>query len=120
MTRTEFYILTKGSIQEAIDKASIMIGQTLPNENVSLISPTSVLANGWEDCCNFLVSHMYHGENEIKPCADLVVQDFNENTTFFKLFIADYNPGPLGLNWKNGVGPYIKAVNQKLLPKTKV
>ncbi len=115
MTKDEFYTLTKGSIQEAIDKASIIIGKTVPNETVSIVSSTSVLAHGWEESCNYLVSQMYFGEDKIKPCADLIVYEFDDNTTFIKLFIASYEPAPFDLNWSNGVGPYIKGVSQKLL-----
>ena len=115
MTRDEFFILTKGSLQEALDKASLMIGVTLPNENIILVSSTSVLARGWEDACNFLVLNMYFGENKIKPCADLVVSKIEKGTTYIEVFIANYEPVPFALNWSNGVGPYIKAVSQKLL-----
>ncbi|MCG7563482.1 MULTISPECIES: hypothetical protein [Pseudoalteromonas] len=116
MTEMEFSIITRGSLREAIDKASIQIGKQLPTENIRLISLSGTLAEGWEETTNYLVEKMYHGEEAILPCADLVVDSFDEGTTTIRLFIAGHPPGAFGLNWNDGVGPYLKMVNAKLLP----
>jgi len=116
MTEMEFSIITRGSLREAIDKASIQIGKQLPTESIKLISLSETLAEGWEDTTNYLVGKMYHGEEQILPCADLVVDSFEEKTTTIRLFIASYPAKPFGLNWNGGVGPYLKMVNSELLP----
>ncbi|MFD3316913.1 hypothetical protein ACE414_04725 [Alteromonas macleodii] len=114
MTEKEFSIITRGSLKEAIDKASLQIGIELPTQNIRLTSLTATLAEGWEAVTDFLVSQMYHGEDKILPCADLVVDSFDKETTTIKLFIANYPPEPFGLNWNGGVGPYLKMVNSDL------
>lgn len=115
MTEKEFSIITRGSLKEAIDKAGLEIGIELPTQNIRLVSSTATLAEGWEAATDFLVSQMYHGEEEILPCADLVVNSFDKDTTTIKLFIANYPPAPFGLNWNGGIGPYIKMVSAALL-----
>ena len=115
MTRDEFELIIKGSIKEAIDRVSLQTKVTLPSDNIKLVSGDNVLAKNIEQAVTFISENMYFSENEIKPCADLIVKSFTADYTVINLFIANYEPRPYCLNWAGGVGPFIKGVYQSLL-----
>lgn len=115
MTKEEFKLITKGSLQEAIVRASLYLRLDLPQENICLIGGEHILAEGWEASVSFLTDNMYASEQLIKPCADLIVDDFDETTVIIRVFISGHQPRSYSLNWSGGVGPYIKGINSKLI-----
>ena len=73
--------------------------------------------SGWADSINFLVSNTYFGKDEIKPYVDLTVHNFDETTTTIQVSISGHEPRPFGLNYNRSAGPFIRAVNSKLIDK---
>jgi hypothetical protein len=115
MNREDFEIITKGTISDLVSWASLYLRVVLPNEKVVLVGHDEVLGDGIESAVDYLVKVVYFGPNEIKPCIDLTVIDFDETTAYIRYSPAGYAPRPFGLNWQGGVGPYIKCICGKLL-----
>lgn len=115
MRKDEFRLIVQGALNETIVKAILYLRRELPKENIRLTDGSRELALGWEDSINFLVSKMYFGDDEIKPCGDLVVESFDSSTTTIKVFISGHPPAPYKLNWQGGTGPFIKGIDGKLL-----
>ena len=108
-------MIARGSLHDAIIVASLAINKNIPVENIRIINRDGIVAEGWDESTEYLVENMYFGENEIKPCADLLVHSFDEETVEFMVFIAGYGPSTYRLNRSGGVGPFIKAYDPKLL-----
>ena len=117
MTLGEFQIFTKGALNDLLVYASIVLEHQLPRENIRLMYFQKVLAEGWDESVDFLVSNTYFSENEIKPCVDLTVYSFDETTTTVWITISAHAPRPFGLNWNGTAGPFIKLVNNSLIQK---
>ncbi len=115
MNREEFEILTRGNLSEIVSWASLYLRQVLPRENVKLINYDSVLAETTDDAVDYLVNAVYKKEDDIKPCIDLVVVDFDDTTVTIKYMGTGHAGKPFGLNWTGTAGPYIKAIDGKLL-----
>jgi hypothetical protein len=115
MNRSDFEILTRGAIAEIISWASLYLCQVLPNENIRLISYDSVLAETTDEAVEYLVSAVFRDEDDIKPCIDLVVIDFDDTTVTIMYMGTGHSGKPFGLNWTGTAGPYIKAIDGKLL-----
>ena len=115
MKKEEFRLIVQGALHDAIVKATLYLRRDLPKENIRLIGNGEEFASGWDESVEFLLSSMYFGEEEIKPCGDLIVDSFNASTTTIRVFISGHAPGPYSLNWQGGTGPFIKAINSDLL-----
>ena len=115
MTRDDFTIFTKGYIAELISWAELYLRQTLPKDNVRLISYESELADGIDNVVDYLVSYTYESEESIKPCVDLSVCDFDDHTVSILFMPTGYSGQPFGLNWTGKPGPYIKTIDMKLI-----
>lgn len=117
MTIEEFRILTRGALADLVMFTSATLRRHLPSENIKLVSFKKVLAEGWDDSVEFLVSNVYFAEDKINPCVDLVVRSFEKDTTSIGINISSHQPQPFGLNWTKTAGPYVKAVSSDLKRK---
>ncbi|WP_412973196.1 hypothetical protein [Glaciecola sp. MF2-115] len=117
MTKDEFRIIVEGSLNEAIDQARLHLNSDVPKNNIRLINLNDELASGWENSIEFLTEHMFIDEQRIKPCADLIIESFDKHTTTIRVYISGHEARQFGLNWANGVGPFIKGINTELIDK---
>lgn len=115
MTRSEFTELTKGSLNEAIIRASLYLRAELPQGNIKLVSLESILADGWDESVAYLVEKVYIDSDKINPCVDLVVEDFDAETTTLRVHISGHEPRAYCCTWSGSVGPYLKQINGDLL-----
>lgn len=119
MTKKEFTIITQGALNEIVSWASLYLRVVLPRENIRLVGYNEELTSSTEESVEFLVNKTYNGPNDIKPCVDLVVVDFDDVTVTLRYMPSGYSGKEFGLNWTDTAGPYIKMIDQKLLDSRK-
>ncbi len=115
LTKDEFKIFTEGFLSDLVAWAEIYLRRMLPRDNIQLIGHDEVLATGKENVVNFLTEQTYLSENKIKPCADLVFENFDSTMVIVKYIPSGHEAREFGINWNGSAGPYIKMINMHLV-----
>ena len=119
MTRDEFSRFVETTLQQVVQFAEQMSGQTLPRNKafVWMFKDMKPIRQG---IVEEIVSRVFVDDEHIFPCVDIgVVSLLDDETVLITASIAGYPATQFGKNWTGTDGPFIYIVNKKgLEPRT--
>jgi hypothetical protein len=117
MTKEDFKIFVKKSLEEVIQLAERKSGKSLSRK----------IAFQWfsqktepikENISQHITDKVFIDEKHIYPCVDIGVGDILEDETLVIFAnIAGYSPRPWGINWQGKEGPFIQIIGHQFLNK---
>jgi hypothetical protein len=118
MTKEDFIVFTRNTLEEAIELAERETGLRLSRDICFRWGLSQETAPVCADVAEYITERVFVGPEQIYPCVDLGVIDVLEDgRTLMAATVAGYAPRPMGANWTGRYGPYVLMYGKKLTTK---
>ena len=103
MTREEFKNVVRDAIETVTATAEQRLHRRLPRL-YAWGSPDNPAVGGFEDLVDLLTLAVFHSEEEISPCADLLLDLSQDGRIGVFCYVAGYTPCKFGEHWAYKAG----------------